>query len=77
MTLQGMTEAEACAWVRGRVNDWGKDEAGVLELVRKLGCVPLAIEQAAAFAKEYKIETPALYLAEQVCVRVVCSSDNI
>ncbi|KAJ1489876.1 hypothetical protein T484DRAFT_3418618 [Baffinella frigidus] len=65
VTLQGMTEAEACGWVRRRVEAWVGDEAGVLELVRKLDCFPLAIEQAAAFAREYSIETPALYLAEQ------------
>jgi hypothetical protein len=51
-----------------RVEAWAGEEAGVLELVRKLGCLPLAIEQAAAFAREYKdsMETPAQYLAEQV-----------
>jgi len=66
VSLEGMTEEEACTWVRRRVEAWATDEAGVLELVRKLGCLPLAVEQAAAFAKEYSIETPALYLAEQV-----------
>ncbi|KAJ1468770.1 hypothetical protein T484DRAFT_1983759 [Baffinella frigidus] len=60
-----MTEAEACGWVRRRVPAWEGDEAGVLELVRKLGCLPLSIEQAAAFVKEYRIKSPALYLAEQ------------
>ncbi|KAJ1488191.1 hypothetical protein T484DRAFT_1783923 [Baffinella frigidus] len=65
LALEGMSEGEACAWVRRRVEAWAGDEAGVLELVRKLGCFPLAIEQAAAFAREYSIETPALYLAEQ------------
>jgi len=66
LALEGMAEVEACAWVLRRVEAWVGDEAGVLELVRKLGCLPLAIEQAAAFAREYSIETPALYLAEQV-----------
>jgi hypothetical protein len=66
LALEGMTEGEASAWVRRRVAAWEGDEAGVLELVRKLGCLPLAVEQAAAFAKEYSIESPAAYLAEQV-----------
>ncbi|KAJ1469078.1 hypothetical protein T484DRAFT_1852926 [Baffinella frigidus] len=65
VTLQGMTEAEACGWVRQRVKAWEGDEAGVLELVQKLGCLPLSIEQAAAFANQYRIKSPALYLAEQ------------
>ncbi|KAJ1466512.1 hypothetical protein T484DRAFT_1861464 [Baffinella frigidus] len=66
LALEGMAEAEACAWVLRQVEAWAGEQAGVLELVRKLGCLPLAIEQAAAFAREYSIETPALYLAEQV-----------
>jgi hypothetical protein len=73
VTLEGMTEAEACGWVLRRVEAWAGEEAGVLELVRKLGCLPLAIEQAAAFASKYwehSMETPARYLVEQVCVRV-------
>ncbi|KAJ1469073.1 hypothetical protein T484DRAFT_2198465 [Baffinella frigidus] len=68
-----MTEAEACGWVRRRVPAWEGDEAGVLELVRKLGCLPLSIEQAAAFVKEAngKFKSPALYLAEQAKVSSV------
>jgi hypothetical protein len=66
-----MTEAEAREWVLRRVKAWAGEEAGVLELVQKLGCLPLAIEQAAAFAEEYNIETPALYLAEQVSAGAV------
>jgi len=66
LALGGMTEEEACAWVRRRVEAWAGEEAGVRKLVRKLGCLPLAVDQAAAFAELYSIETPALYLAEQV-----------
>jgi hypothetical protein len=66
LTLQGMTEGEASAWVLRRVPAWAAEQEGVLELVRKLGCLPLAVEQAAAFSRQYSIETPALYMAEQV-----------
>jgi len=66
LTLQGMTEEEASAWVLRRVPAWAEEQEGVLELVRRLGCLPLAVEQAAAFSKQYSIETPALYMAEQV-----------
>jgi len=61
-----MTEGEASAWVLRRVPAWAAEQEGVLELVRKLGCLPLAVEQAAAFSRQYSIETPALYMAEQV-----------
>ena len=64
--LQGMTEEEACGWVRRRFMAWEGDEEGVVELARKLGCLPLAIEQAAAFANAFFIESPARYLEEQV-----------
>ncbi|KAJ1487835.1 hypothetical protein T484DRAFT_2180788 [Baffinella frigidus] len=65
LALQGMTEEEACAWVVSRRGKWAGDAAGVLELVRKLERLPLAIEQAAAFAEEYFMESPAEYLAAQ------------
>lgn len=60
-----MSEEEASAWVRRRVRQWREDARGVLAFVRKLGCLPLAVEQACAFAVTYSIETPAAYLAEQ------------
>ena len=69
LTLQGMTEEEASAWVLRRVPAWAEEQEGVLELVRRLGCLPLAVEQAAAFSKQYSIETPAVYMAEQVMGR--------
>ena len=67
ITLQGMTEPEACAWVYRRVGEaWRGEEAGVLELVRSLECLPLAVEQAAAYASAFAIATPREYLDEQV-----------
>jgi hypothetical protein len=79
LALQGMTEEQACTWVVGRVGQWAGEEVGVLELVRNLECLPLAIEQAAAFANTYGMKSPARYLAEQVrlvskLIRAFCGS---
>jgi hypothetical protein len=40
------------------------DDNGVRELLQYLGCFPLAVAQAAEYARLYNAATPAEYLAE-------------
>lgn len=73
LELDGMTLEEACLWVVARVGEgtdvprrWAGDQEGVRKLVQNLGLLPLAIEQAAAYANQYDTMSPARYLEEQV-----------
>ena len=43
LSVGSFAEDEACSWVKSTVRQWRDDHAGVLELVRYLGCLPLAI----------------------------------
>jgi len=61
-TLGSMTEEEACAWVERRLPGWSKSESGVRRLVQRLGCLPLTVEAAAAFADAHSIRTAAEFL---------------
>jgi len=57
-----IAEEEACSWVWGKVPLWaGRDETeGVRELVAYLHCFPLAVGQAAEYARVYHTETSGL-----------------
>jgi len=51
-------EGEACEWVTGKVPKWRATGTSVLDLVRFLHCFPLAVAQAAEYARIYHTETP-------------------
>ena len=55
-------EDEACSWIKGKVKQW-RDDAGVLDLVQHLECLPLAIGQVAAYARVHSTATAGEYLA--------------
>ena len=57
-------EDEARAWVSGKVLQWVGYDEGVCALVQYLGCFPLAVAQAAEYARLYLAATPVEYLAE-------------
>ena len=42
LSVGSFAEDEACSWVKSTVRQW-RDDAGVLELVRYVGCLPLAL----------------------------------
>ena len=56
------SEAEAILWVTARASRWAADGDGVRELVRYLHCFPLAVAQAAEYARFHHAATPAGYL---------------
>ena len=62
--MGSFAEEEACSWVLRKVPQWGGEGEGVLTLVQYLHCFPLAVAQAAEFARVYHSATPAEYLAE-------------
>ena len=49
-------EDETCSWIRGKVKQW-RDDAGVLELVQHLECLPLAMGQVTAYARVHSTAT--------------------
>ena len=64
LSVGSFGEEEACSWMRSTVRQWRGDETGVLELVRHLGCLPLAVGVASAFASTHKTPTAGELLAE-------------
>jgi len=64
LSVGSFGEDEACAWILSTVRQWRGDDAGVLELVQYLGCLPLAVGQVSAFASTHKTPTAGEYLAE-------------
>jgi hypothetical protein len=68
LALQSMGVHEACEWVLRRVGAWEGRHAGVQELVERLGCLPLAVEHAAAFSTEFSIASPEEYMREHELV---------
>jgi hypothetical protein len=44
-------EDEACSWIKSTAQLWRDDNAGVLELVRYVGCLPLTIGLVSAHAR--------------------------
>ena len=64
LSVGSFGEEEACSWMRSTVRQWRGGETGVLELVRHLGCLPLAVGVASAFASAHKTPTAGELLAE-------------
>jgi tetratricopeptide (TPR) repeat protein len=63
LIVGSFAEDEACSWVKSTVRQWRDDHAGVLELVRYLGCLPLAIGLASAHAGVHGTASPGEFLA--------------
>ena len=64
LSVESFGEEEARSWLQSTVRQWRGDDAGVLELVRHLGCLPLAVGQVSAFASRHKTATAGEYLVE-------------
>ena len=64
LSVESFGDEEACSWIQSTVRQWRGDDAGVLELVQYLGCLPLAVGVASAFASTHKTATAGEYLAE-------------
>jgi tetratricopeptide (TPR) repeat protein len=63
LSVGSFAEDEACSWVKSTVRQWRDDQAGVLELVCYVGCLPLAIGLASAHARVHGTASPAEFLA--------------
>jgi hypothetical protein len=63
LSVGSFAEDEACSWIKSTVLQWRDDHAGVLELVRYLGCLPLAIGLAQAHAGVHGTASPGESLA--------------
>jgi tetratricopeptide (TPR) repeat protein len=63
LSVGSFAEDEACSWIKSTVRQWRDDHSGVLELVRYLGCLPLAIGLASAHAGVHGTATPGEFLA--------------
>ena len=59
LSVGSFAEDEACSWVEGTVRQWRDDHAGGLELVRYVGCLPLALGLAPAHALVHGTASPA------------------
>jgi tetratricopeptide (TPR) repeat protein len=63
LSVGSFAEDEACSWIKSTVRQWRNDHAGVLALVRYLGCLPLALGLASAHAGVHGTASPAEFLA--------------
>jgi hypothetical protein len=70
LSVGSFAEDEACSWVKSTVLQWRDDDAGVLELVRYVGCLPLALGLASAHARVHGTRSPTEFLARS---SVLCS----
>ena len=43
LSVGSFGEEEACSWIKDKMKQWRNDDAGVVQLVQHLGCLPLAI----------------------------------
>jgi hypothetical protein len=68
-SVGSFAEDEACSWVKSTVRQWSDDDAGMLELVRYAGCLPLAIGLASAHARVHGTASPGEFLAALKRVR--------
>jgi hypothetical protein len=55
LSVGSFAEDEACSWIKSTVRQWRDDHAGVLELVRYVGCLPLALGLVSA-AQRWAVE---------------------
>ncbi len=63
LSVGSFAEDEACSWVKSTVLQWRDDDAGVLELVRYVGCLPLALGLASAHARVHGTRSPTEFMA--------------
>ena len=63
LSVGSFGEDEACSWIKSKVRRWRNEDAGVMELVQHLGCLPLAMGQVTAYARVHNTATAAEYLA--------------
>jgi hypothetical protein len=63
LSVGNFAEDEACSWTKSTVRQWRDDDAGVLELVRYVGCLPLNLGLASALARVHGTTSPAEFLA--------------
>ena len=63
LSVGSFAKDEACSWIKSTVQQWLDDDVGVLELVRYLGCLPLAIGLASSHAGVHGTASPAEFLA--------------
>jgi hypothetical protein len=63
LSVGSFAEDEACSWTKSMVQQWRSDDAGVLELVCYLGCLPLALGLASAHARVHGAASPAEFMA--------------
>ena len=64
LQVGSFAEDEASSLVHGKVPLWADLREGVRELVQYLHCYPLAVAQAAEYARVYKTAAPGEYLEE-------------
>jgi hypothetical protein len=62
LSVGSFAEDEACSWVKSTVRQWHDDDDGMLELVRYVGCLPLALGLASAHARVHGTASPAEFL---------------
>ena len=48
---------ETCSWIKSKVRQCLEDDAGVVELVQHLECLPLAMGQVTAYARVHSTAT--------------------
>ena len=74
--MGSFAEDEACELVLERTPLWADKREGVLELVRYLHGFPLAVAQAAGYARAYKTATPGDYLQKLRCAGLKLAKDK-
>jgi hypothetical protein len=62
LSVGSFAEDEACSWIKSTVRQWQCADAGVMEMVRYLSCLPLAIGLASAHARVHGTPSPAEFL---------------
>ena len=61
LSVGNFGEDETCIWIKGKVRQWSNNDAGVVELVQYLECLPLTIWQVTAYARVYNTATVEEY----------------